>query len=131
MSKCGTRTAGIYMLFCTKNPEVCARVKLTYIGMCGEGESSSFTHRVGSHLGTATQNSQANTMKTMGRHFRLPGREPYRDLVMPPIEIVSPRDPFLLRTRENYNIWKFQTEKRMGILDIEHGLTLNLDAGQQ
>ena len=41
---------------------------------------------------------------------------------MLPIEIVSPKDPFLLRARESYNIWKFQTEKRMGILDIEHGL---------
>ena len=90
---------------------------------------SSFTHRVGGHLGTATQNSQADTLKTVGRHFRLPGHEAHRDLVMLPIEIVSPKDPFLLRARESYNIWKFQTEKRMGILDIEHGL--NLDAGQQ
>ena len=42
---------------------------------------------------------------------------------------IIPKDPFLLRARESYDIWKFQTEKRMGILDIEHGL--NLDAGQQ
>ena len=34
----------------------------------------------------------------------------HRDLVMLPIEIVSPRDPFLFRGRESYNIWKFQTE---------------------
>ena len=79
-------------------------------------------------MGTAIQNSQADTLKTVGRHFRLPGHEPHRDLVVLPIEIVSPRDPFLLRARESYNIRKFQTEKRMGILDIEHGL--NLDAGQ-
>ena len=52
----------------------------------------------------------------------------FQDMMLP-IEIVSPRDPFLLRARESYNIWKFQTEKRMGICDIEHGL--NLDAGQQ
>ena len=123
------QSAGIYMLFCKKSTGACARVKPTYIGLCGEGESSSFTHRVGGHLGTATQNSQADTLKTVGRHFRLPGHEAHRDLVMLPIEIVSPRDPFLLRARESYNIWKFQTEKRMGILDIEHGL--NLDAGQQ
>ena len=48
---------------------------------------------------------------------------------MLPIEIVSPKDPFLLRARESYNIWKFRTEKGMGVLDIEHGL--NLDPGQQ
>ena len=63
------------------------------------------------------------------RHFRLPGHDPHRDLVMIPIEIVSARDPFLLRARESYNIWKFRTEKGMGVLDIEHGL--NLDPGQQ
>ena len=61
-------------------------------------------------MGTAIQNSQADTVKTVGRHFRLPGHEAHRDLVMLPIEIVSPRDPFLLRGRESYNIWKFQTE---------------------
>ena len=109
------------MVFCKKNTGICARVKPTYIGMCGEGESSSFTHRLGGHMGTAVQNSQADTVKPVGKHFRLP--------VMLPIEIVIPRDPFLLRARESYNIWKFQTEKRMGICDIEHGL--NLDAGQQ
>ena len=48
---------------------------------------------------------------------------------MLPIELVSARDPFLLRARETFNIAKFQTEKRMGIWDIEHGL--NLDRGQQ
>ena len=67
--------------------------------------------------------------KTVGRHFRLPGHEPHRDLVMLPIKIVSARDPFLLRAREAHNIAKFQTEKRMGIFNVEHGL--NLDRGQQ
>ena len=87
------------------------------------------TGRMDGHLGTATQNSQADTLKTVGRHFRLPGHEAHRDLVMLPIEIVSPKDHFLLRARESYNIWMFQTEKRMGIRDIEHGL--NLEPGQQ
>ena len=81
------------------------------------------------HLGTAIHNSQADTVKSVGRHFRLPGHEAHRDLVMLPIELVSARDPFLLRARETFNIAKFQTEKRMGIWDIEHGL--NLDRGQQ
>ena len=94
-----------------------------------EGRVKQLHTQAGGHMGTAIQNSQADTVKTVGRHFRLPGHEAHRDLVMLPIEIVSPRDPFLLRARESYNIWKFQTEKRMGICDIEHGL--NLDAGQQ
>ena len=98
------------------------------MGICGEGEPSSFTHRLGGHLGTATQTCQNNTVKPVDRHFRLPGHDPHRDLDMLPIEIVSARDPFLLRSRERFNIWKFETEKRMGVHDIEHGL--NLDPGQ-
>ena len=43
------------------------------------------------------------------------------------VEVVSARDPFLLRARETYNIKKFKT-KRKGVLDIEH--SLNLDKGQ-
>ena len=124
------QSAGVYLILCKKNSGACARLAPTYIGICGEGETSSFTHRVSGHLGTsAIHNSQADTIKTVGRHFRLPGHEPHRDLVMLPIEIVSARDPFLLRAREAHNIVKFQTEKRMGIFDIEHGL--NLDRGQQ
>ena len=47
---------------------------------------------------------------------------------MLPIEIVSSRDPFLLKARETFNIAKFRTEKRLGVTEIEHGL--NLDPGQ-
>ena len=123
------QSAGVYLVLCRKNTGLCARVKPTYVGICGEGENSSFTHRLGGHLGTAMQNCHTDTVKPVGRHFRLPGHDPHRDLVMIPIEIVSARDPFLLRARESYNIGKFGTEKKMGVLDIEHGL--NLDAGQQ
>ena len=123
------QSAGVYLILCKKNSGACARLAPTYVGICGEGETSSFTHRVSGHLGTAIHNSQADTIKTVGRHYRLPGHEPHRDLVMLPIEIVSARDPFLLRAREAHNIAKFQTEKRMGIFDVEHGL--NLDRGQQ
>ena len=122
------QNAGVYLVLCKKDSGLCARLKPTYVGICGEGESSSFTHRLGGHLGTATQTCQENTVKPVGRHFRLPGHDPHRDLIMLPIEIVSPRDPFLLRARERFNIWKFETEKRMGVHDIEHGL--NLDPGQ-
>ena len=105
------QSAGVYLVLCRKNTGLCARVKPTYVGICGEGENSSFTHRLGGHLGTATQNCHKDTVKPVGRHFRLPGHDPHRDLVMIPIEIVSARDPFLLRARESYNIRKFGTEK--------------------
>ena len=96
----------VYLVLCKKDSGLCARLKPTYVGICGEGESSSFTHRLGGHLGTATQTCQENTVKPVGRHFRLPGHDPHRDLVMLPIGIVSARDPFLLRWRERFNIWK-------------------------
>ena len=41
----------------------------------------------------------------------------HRDLVMLPIEVVSAKDPFLLRARETFNIEKFKTEKRCGVSD--------------
>jgi len=40
---------------------------------------------------------------------RLPGHQANRDLVMLPIEVVSAKDPFLLRARETFNIEKFKT----------------------
>ena len=75
-----------------------------------------------------TQPCQVDTVKPVGRHFRLPGHQATRDLVMLPIEVVSAKDPFLLRARETFNIEKFKNEKRCGVADIEHGL--NLDHGQ-
>ena len=50
-------------------------------------------------------------------------------MVMLPIELISAKDPFLLKARETFNITKFVTEKRQGVTEIEHGL--NLDEGQQ
>ena len=119
--------AGVYLLFCM-NTRVCTRLSPTYVGICGEGEQSSFTTRLGQHLESATQPCQVDTVKPVGRHFRLPGHKPIRDLVMLPIEIISAKDPFLLRARETFNISKFKTEKRLGVTEFEHGL--NLDQGQ-
>ena len=90
--------------------------------------TSSFTHRLAQHVGSATQDCQVDTVKPVGRHFRLPGHKAYRDLVMLPIEVVSSRDPFLLKARETYNIMKFSALKGRGICEFEHGL--NLDEGQ-
>ena len=122
------QSAGVYLLFCKKDTGVCSRLAPTYVGICGEGQDSSFTHRLAQHVGLATQDCQVNTVKPVGRHFRLPGHKAYRDLVMLPIEVVSSRDPFLLKARETYNIMKFSALKGRGICEFEHGL--NLDEGQ-
>ena len=122
------QSAGVYLLFCRKDTGVCTRLAPTYVGICGEGDNYNFTIRLGQHVGTATQPCQADTVKPVGRHFRLPGHQAHCDLVMLPIEIVSARDPFLLRSRETLNILKFKTEKRLGVFELEHGL--NLDQGQ-
>ena len=120
--------AGVYMVFCRKTTGPCAALSPTYIGITGEGEDSSFTHRFAQHLGSATNPCQEDTNKPVGRHFRLPGHEPSRDMVMLPIELVQGGNIFLRRARETFNILKFRTEKQRGIGDIEHGL--NLDPGQ-
>ena len=59
------------------------------------------------------------------RHFRLPRHEAHQDIVMLPIELVSPRDPFLLKARESFNIIKLKSEKLRGVCEIEHGLNLD------
>ena len=99
----------------------------TYVGECGDGVTSSFTHRFATHMGSATQQSQEDTSKPVGRHFRLPGHEPHSDLVMLPIE-KSGKDPFLRKARESFYIKKFKSLKLKSVSDIEHGL--NLDKGQ-
>ena len=95
-----------------------------YVGICGEGEDRSFTHRLAEHLGSAVQPCQVETVKPVGRHFQLPGHSAHRDLVMIPIKLVSASDPFLLRSREAFNIIKFRTEKRYDVTQIEYGLNL-------
>ena len=41
------QSAGVYLLFCRKDTGVCSRLAPTYVGICGEGEQSSFTTRRG------------------------------------------------------------------------------------
>ena len=98
----------------------------TYVGECGGGDNSSFTHRFAGHLGTATKRSQADTVKPVGCHFRLPGHAPDKDMLMIPIEKI--RDPFRRKARESFYIEKFATLKRLAVTEIEHGL--NLSRGQ-
>ena len=121
------QASGVYMVRCKKTSGACARLAPTYIGITGEGESSSFTHRMAQHLGSATQPCHSETQKTVGRHFRLPGHDPHRDMVMLPLEVVG-GGTFMRRAREKFYIGRLMTEKRLGVEEIEHGL--NLDRGQ-
>ena len=98
------------------------------MGECGDGENSSFTHRFSTHFGSATQPCQVDTVKPVGRHLRLPGHDPHGDLVMLPIEKISDKEPFLRKARESYYINLLNTQKKLSVFDIEHGL--NLDRGQ-
>ena len=125
------QNAGVYMLRCRKQTGLCAKVVPTYIGICSnEGSAArTFSRRLAEHVGSAVQPCQEDTQKSVGRHFRAAGHDPHRDMIMLPIEIVQGNQPFLLQVRETFNIEKFQTEKRKGILDVEHGM--NLQPGRQ
>ena len=122
------RVEGVYLLFCRKSTGPCAALCPTYVGITGEGEDNSFTKRLGQHMASATNPCQVDTMKPIGRHFRLSGHEAQRDMVMLPIELIRGGEIFLRRARERFNIIKFKCEKRKGVTDLEHGL--NLDPGQ-
>ena len=82
------RSSGVYLIYCSKDTGACARLRPTYLWICGEGEHSTFTSRLGQHLGTSTQVSQVVTVTPVGRHFRLPGHKAHRDLVMTPLEAI-------------------------------------------
>ena len=96
------------------------------MGECGDGQNSSFTHRLAGHLGSATNRSQIDTVKPVGCHFRLPGQRAERDLVMIPIEKIE--DPYIRKAREAFYINKFNSLKRLSVTEIEHGL--NMSRGQ-
>ena len=87
---------------------------------------SSFAHRLAGHLASTDNPSQQDTVKPVGRHFRLPGHKSNGDLVMIPIEKIA--DPFIRKAREAYYIKKLQTLKRLDVNEIEHGL--NVSPGQ-
>ena len=117
---------GVYILLCKKSSGQCQALCPTYLGECGDGDNSSFTHRFAGHLGTATNPSQADTQKPVGCHFRLPGHRADRDMIMIPLEKIQ--DPFIRKERESYYIQKFASLKRQGVTEVEHGL--NLSRGQ-
>ena len=115
-------------MICVKDTGLCSQVVPTYVGECGDGANSSFTHRFAQHLGSALQPSQEDTDKPIGRHFRLPGHEPHRDMVMIPIEKSYSLDPFVRKARESWHIEMLQTQKLKAVVEIEHGL--NIQKGQ-
>ena len=119
---------GVYLVICTKDTGPCNQVCPTYVRKCDDGHSSSFTHRFAHHLGSAMQPGQVDTVKAVGRHFRLPGHDPHRDMLMIPFEKISDSDPFIRKARESLYIDLFKTQKRKSVFDIEHGL--NLQKGQ-
>ena len=110
---------GIHLLVCRKGSGQCAQLHPTYIGECGDGVGSSFTHRLAGHLGTAKDRAQGDTIKPVGH-------QPDRDMLMIPIEKIP--DNFTRKARESFYIEKFQSLKRLGVTEVEHGL--NLSRGQ-
>ena len=114
---------GVYLLLCRKNSGQCLNIHPIYVGECGDGVTSSFSHRLSSHLASATNPSQEETTKPVGCHFRLPGHCTNRDLVMLPLEKIL--DPYVRKAREAFLIKKFQSLKRLTVEDIEHGLNIS------
>ena len=92
----------------------------------GVGGLRSFAHRFIGHLCSATQRSQEDTVKPVGRHFRLPGHQPHTDIQFIPIEKIS--DPFTRKARESFYIKTLKSLKKFDLSDVEHGL--NLSRGQ-
>ena len=57
---------GVYLALCKKDCGRCSQLAPIYVGECGDGEHSSFTHRFASHLGSSTQPCQVETVKPVG-----------------------------------------------------------------
>ena len=80
---------GVYLLTYTKDTRPCSTVVPTYAGECGDGDHSSITRRYASHMATATQPIQEDTVKPVGMD------DSHNDLVMLPIEKTKSKEPFL------------------------------------
>ena len=110
----------IYTVSCQKQSGECARLGgPQYVGCTTRPGKV----RVAEHIGSVTQPSQANTIKPVGAHFRLPGHS-HSDMVFLPIEKVVNKDKFVLESREAYWIRKYNCVKTNSVQEIEHGLYL-------
>ena len=79
--------------------------------------------RFSEHLGSVTQQSQANTAKPVGVHFRSAGHT-QADMVVQPVEKVRSKDRFILEARERFWIEKYSAVKTQSVEVVEHGLKL-------
>ena len=79
--------------------------------------------RFSEHLGSVTQQSQANTAKPVGVHFRSAGHT-QADMVVQPVEKVRSKDRFILEARERFWIEKYSAVKTQNVEVVEHGLNL-------
>ena len=91
----------IYCITCIKDTGICASSPHQYIG----STSNMAKTRLSKHIGSATLDSQADTTKPVGRHFRLPGHDSshMKFLVF---EKVFSRDRHVLEARERF--WREQ-----------------------
>ena len=105
-------------------------IYITYMGAIGEEEDNNFTKRLGQHIVIATNPCQIDTSKPIGCHFRMPGHKAQHDMVMLPIVLIRGSEIFHRMARERFNINKFQSEKRKGVTELEHGLNLDPGHGQ-
>ena len=56
--------------------------------------------------------------------FRRTGYDPHNHLFMLPMEYIANKNPFIRKAREAFYIKKFETQKKLTISNIEHGLNL-------
>lgn len=109
----------VYAIVCTKQNGLCNSVRPLYFGETGK----SAKWRCAKHIGSITNQCQANTSLPVGAHFRLPGHS-HSDFKMIPFEKISSKDPFVRKIRESFYIDQFKTVKKDDIHKIEHGLNL-------
>ena len=70
--------------------------------------------RVQEHRGSATNPSEANTNKPVGKHFRLPGHG-LKDMNILPIEKLQSNDPWIRKIREKFYIQRLETLEPSGL----------------
>ena len=90
-----------------------------YIGCTERAAKTRFSE----HVGSATQQCQANTAKSVGVHFRSVGHS-HSDMAFLVIEKVRSKDRFIVEARENYWIGKYNCVKMGAVDKIEHGLNV-------
>ena len=91
----------IYCITCIKDTGTCASSPHQYIGSTANMAKT----RLSKHIASATLDSQADTTKPVGRHFRLPGHDSSHMSFLV-FEKVFSRDRHVLEARERF--WREQ-----------------------